>query len=134
MYSFGNKLRKLRMDRGLSQGELADKINEKFETSVNKGMISKWENDREEPRMETVRNISAFFDVSLNYLMDLKTDETSVVEVVDIANDMNYLMNLLKTSDKEILFNGVLLTDDVKNTLGVSLENLILLTQQLSKK
>lgn len=122
------------MDKGLSQGELADKINDKFKTSINKGMISKWENDREEPRMETVRNLSTFFNVSLNYLMDLKTDDNSTTEVIDIVNDMNALVSLLKTSDKEILFNGELLTEDIKNTLGVSLENLILLTQQLSKK
>ncbi|MGG4552561.1 helix-turn-helix domain-containing protein [Paenibacillus humicus] len=135
MYSFGKKLRNLRIEKGLSQAELADKLNAEFGTSVNKGMISKWENDKEEPRMETVRNLVSFFNISLNYLMDIKYDDSnnSTVSVIDIAEDMKTLVNLLKTSDQEIRFNGTLLSEDVKDTLSVSLENLILLTEKISK-
>lgn len=71
-YSFGKKLRDLRASRGLTQDGLADALNEKFKTLYNKGMISKWENDREEPRMDAVRNITRFFEITLDEILGLE--------------------------------------------------------------
>ncbi|WP_322922931.1 XRE family transcriptional regulator [Paenibacillus campi] len=70
-YSFGKKLRDLRASRGLTQDGLADALNEKFNTLYNKGMISKWENDREEPRMDAVRNLTRFFGITLDEILGL---------------------------------------------------------------
>lgn len=71
MYSLGKKLKKLRESRGLSQEELAEKLNKEFGTSINKGMISKWENEIGEPRLETARVLSTFFRISLDDLLGL---------------------------------------------------------------
>lgn len=69
MATLGAKLKQLRKEAELSQEDLSIKLNKQFGTSINKGMISKWENDKEEPRMEYVRNISTFFKVSLDFLL-----------------------------------------------------------------
>ncbi|WP_141771539.1 helix-turn-helix domain-containing protein, partial [Bacillus licheniformis] len=41
----GKKIRELRDKEKLSQSELAERMNKKFKTNLNKGMISKWENE-----------------------------------------------------------------------------------------
>lgn len=72
MESFGERLKKLRKSRGLSQDELCDELNKRFNTSINKSMISKWENDKEEPRMDYARKLVNYFNTSLDYLLGLK--------------------------------------------------------------
>ena len=71
MQSIGKKIKYLRNKQGLSQEELAIKINKRFGSSLNKGMISKWENELGDPRLETVRHLALFFNVSLDYLLGL---------------------------------------------------------------
>lgn len=77
VYSLGEKIKELRTKQGLSQEELADKLNAKFGTTINKGMISKWENNIGEPRLETARILALFFNVSLDELLgiDPKQDD-----------------------------------------------------------
>ncbi|WP_437829026.1 helix-turn-helix domain-containing protein [Niallia taxi] len=71
----GKIIKKLRMKRGLSQSDLAEKINEEFKTSLNKGMVSKWENGVGDPRIDTVRYLALFFNVSLDYLLGIEKYE-----------------------------------------------------------
>jgi len=77
VYTLGEKIKELRTKQGLSQEELADKLNAKFGTTINKGMISKWENNIGEPRLETARILALFFNVSLDELLgiDPKQDD-----------------------------------------------------------
>jgi len=69
--SFGDRLFKLRTDNGLTQDELADAIEKKFpDISVDKPMISRYENRKSEPkRFEIVQAFSEFFKVSISYIM-----------------------------------------------------------------
>jgi repressor LexA len=91
-YSFGKKLKTLRKSRNLTQEGLAKALNTKYGTNFNKGMISKWENDREEPRIDSVRYIADFFNVSLDEILGLKDNEVNVYEVVE--NDFSNIVNL----------------------------------------
>ena len=61
-YDFGLILRKLRTDAGLSQQELGEKINR------DKGIISRYENNYQTPPFETIRDLAAIFNVSMDYL------------------------------------------------------------------
>jgi transcriptional regulator with XRE-family HTH domain len=130
-YSFGERLRELRMIRGLSQEDLADKLNARFGSSINKGMISKWENDKEEPRMEAVRNISVFFNVALDELMDLA--EFTPKEERDIAKKLQDMMDDLG-SGAAMAFMGEPMDEEDKELLRISLENTIRLSKQMAKK
>ncbi|MEK4883627.1 XRE family transcriptional regulator [Bacillus sp. FSL W8-0223] len=85
-YSFGTKLKQLRKEKKLTQEGLAKAINEKYDTNFSKGMISKWENDREDPRMESLYYIADFFNVSLDEFLELKIKEPSTEYVVGNVN------------------------------------------------
>lgn len=60
---FGNRLRYLRTSKGLMQEELAEVI------KTTNATISKYENGRIEPNLETLQRLADFFDVSIDYLL-----------------------------------------------------------------
>ena len=56
-------LHELRAKRGLSQDELAEKV---FAT---RQAVSRWETGETTPSLETLKQLSAFYDVSINTLL-----------------------------------------------------------------
>lgn len=72
MYSFGSVLKRLRKEKKLTQEGLSDILNKKYGTKLNKSMLSKWENDESEPRMDSARFIADFFDVTLDELLGIR--------------------------------------------------------------
>lgn len=83
----GDKIKELRKKRGVTLQELADTLNSEYPDTVNfnKGKISKWENNKEEPRLSSVKIIADFFDVSLDYFDD--KDDTQL-EIISIYNEL----------------------------------------------
>lgn len=79
IYSVGKMIKGLRTKHGLSQEDLAEKMNNRFGSNINKGMISKWENGLGDPRLETVRHLSMLFNVSLDYLLGLEKEEPETI-------------------------------------------------------
>lgn len=73
--TLGEKLKKLRTDKGLTQEELAEKL------FVSRTAISKWESDRGYPNIETLKAISKFFSVSVDDL--LSSDELLTIAEED---------------------------------------------------
>ncbi|GGN67565.1 helix-turn-helix domain-containing protein [Oceanobacillus indicireducens] len=61
--TFGEKLFKLRKERGLSQEALAEKLN------TSRQAVSKWENGQGYPETEKLLMIGNIFDVSMDYLL-----------------------------------------------------------------
>ncbi len=74
--TFGEKLKKLRTDNGLTQDELAEKL------YVTRTAISKWESNRGYPNIDSLKAISKFFSVSIDELL-------SSDEVLTIAEEDN---------------------------------------------
>lgn len=74
MYSLGQKIKELRINAHLTQMDLADMLNMGHGTSVSKSMISKWENDLEEPSLANGRNLARYFNLSLDELLGLSLD------------------------------------------------------------
>lgn len=60
---FSKRLYELRINKGLTQPELAKDLN------VAKQTISNWENDNRSPDNEMLIKIANYFDVSLDYLL-----------------------------------------------------------------
>ena len=60
---FGEKLRQLRKSRGLTQEELADAL------YVSRTAVSKWESGRGYPGIDSLKEISGFFSVSIDDLL-----------------------------------------------------------------
>lgn len=57
-----NRLRELRKEQGLSQSELAKKV------GVSNQVISFYENNKREPKIENWQKLADFFGVSVPYL------------------------------------------------------------------
>ncbi len=70
--TFGERLYELRKKSGLSQEQLAEKL------EVSRQSISKWESDKAYPEMTRLLFMSDYFGVSLDYLM--RGEETPASE------------------------------------------------------
>jgi transcriptional regulator with XRE-family HTH domain len=62
--TLGQKLKKLRTEKGLTQKDLADQLHVTFQT------ISKWEGDTNEPDIATLKELAKFFGCSFDYLLN----------------------------------------------------------------
>lgn len=75
---FDEIIRNLRLNRGLSQVELAKKLH------VTKQAVSNWENGNIMPSVDTLIQIAEFFSVSTDYLLGL--DERRYLEITDLTD------------------------------------------------
>lgn len=75
---FNEKLKELRKKKGLTQEDLASELN------VSRQAITKWESGDGAPDIDNPRNIALFFHVSVDYLIDNKTEQ-----IVDLKNKFN---------------------------------------------
>ncbi len=64
--SFCEQLKAIRIEKGLSQPELAQLV------GVSKGMISFWENGVNEPTITNLIKLAQIFEVSTDYLLGLE--------------------------------------------------------------
>ncbi len=71
MNNTGTILKNLRLERKLTLDELANDLNNRYNLKLNKGMISKWEAGKIEPRFEFIKCYAEYFDVSIDYLLGL---------------------------------------------------------------
>lgn len=83
--NFPEKLKQLRIDQGLTQEELANKI------FVSRTLISKYENGFISPSKENAEKLATYFNVKLSYLID--SDDT--VELVLKNKTLDYKINLI---------------------------------------
>ncbi len=63
---FNERLKELRAEKSVGQVELAKAI------GVSKGIISFWENGLREPTMTNLINLSAFFGVTIDFLVGIE--------------------------------------------------------------
>ena len=73
--SFGHKLKSEREKKGWSQDELAEKI------YVSRQSVSKWENNKNYPSIETIINLSDLFDITIDEL--LRSDDRLKEKVIE---------------------------------------------------
>lgn len=69
MYNFGDKLKECRRAKNLTLEELAAKYNRRFNGGLSKGTLSKYENNKQEPLVSVVTNLTELLDVSSDYLL-----------------------------------------------------------------
>ena len=62
--TLGQKLKKLRIDKNLTQKDLADQLHVTFQT------VSKWENDENEPDIATLKELAKLYGCSVDYLIN----------------------------------------------------------------
>ena len=65
---FGERLRALRIERGVGQNLLAKEL------GLSNASISYWETGKQEPSASAIFKLAQFFDVSADYLLGLTDD------------------------------------------------------------
>lgn len=111
MTTLGNKIRKLREKRGLTQTELGNLI------SVGKTTISNYETNYSSPDVETIKKIADYFNVSTDYLLGRGDDPEKDLPSYYIDQDTQEMaQEIFENPDLRILFDASrdLKTDDIK--------------------
>ena len=85
MEYFGKILRELRKEKNLSQKQLGQIFN------VSYNAIYGWENNKQEPDLETLKTIAQFFDVTSDYLIGLENEDGTKTKIVN--NSFNNVLN-----------------------------------------
>lgn len=70
MVDFGNTLKKLRLQEGLTQQQLADRL------GVTKSVVSYYELQERYPSPEVLTKLASVFHVTTDYLLGLEQSET----------------------------------------------------------
>lgn len=76
----GNRIRNLRLERDLTMDMLVADMNTRydFEKPLNKSMISRWENDLNNPTLDALKYLCDYFDVSVDFMLGLTDVKTPV--------------------------------------------------------
>jgi len=128
--SFGNRFKRLRIDKKMTQDELAEDFNNKFDYSFTKATISQYENDRRIPEVSALLKFADYFNVSLDYLLcndifriqelesdyNIKSDQGGI----DIEEIFSILINLNK--DNKLLLSNKEFNNEQKILLSNSID------------
>ncbi len=88
---FGGQLRKIMFEKHITQKELADKM------GIVQQMVSFWVTGRNVPTLASLKKLSSFFDVPVNYFME-----------------ENYSKNSSDKKNEKYLSENILLKEKVK--------------------
>lgn len=104
---FNEKLKKLRKEEGLTQEQLAEKLN------VSRQAITKWETGEGVPDIENIKQISNLFNVTIDELLKEekninieKREKYSYVEELEIDHSKHFDINICKIQELNILSNN----------------------------
>ena len=135
MATLGEKIKKLRNEKNLTQEELAEQI------FVTRTAISKWEQDKGYPSIESLKMISKLFNVSMDQLLseeELNKIQTSNDSSETLEESSKLKINLKKLFRKRIwipttsvlgfftlvLTIGTPIAEQYRNTLNTEIFNL----------
>lgn len=90
---FGQRIRKLRLDKGLTMQGLADKL------EVTKSSINMWENSNSIPKDNILIALSKMFEVSIDYLLGNEDMEEKIPE----NKQLHYIQRNLEKLDEQRL-------------------------------
>ena len=80
MKSIGETIANLRKQKGMTQSELAEKMN------VTDKAVSKWERDLSCPDINTISKLADILDVSVEELLKAKKQDYSNNKIIDLIN------------------------------------------------
>lgn len=139
--SFGDKLKKIRTDRKLSQEELGELL------GTTKQVISRYETNQRTPKITVVKEYAEKLNVPLEYLINNEiSDPTEISEPNvqalprltpkderEIAKDLEAMLNSLDNKNGMAAYNNPEDEED-RELLRASLEYSMRLAKQMAKK
>lgn len=94
---FAKRLTLLREQKGLTQDEMAKKLN------ISRSALSLWEIGKREPNFETLKLLADFFGVSVDYLLGRDFPNDQRQKLLDLPMAAHYESNLPIDDDEELL-------------------------------
>lgn len=113
---FGKRLQLARKKKGLTLDQLANIYNERFDGSLSKGTLSKYENGKQEPMISTVGNLASVLGVSVDFLIGDDIAEPLETEIETLYNQLD---NEDKIELRGII-KGMLYADKYKKTNSIA--------------
>ena len=98
MVKFGERLKQLRIDQGMSQALLAVRL------GVSKSLVSAYENGMRMPSYDVLISIANIFSVSTDYLLDV--EPRSENERIDLSGLTSEEINALKSLIRAMRFRS----------------------------
>ena len=104
--NFGDQLKKIRQKKGITQEELAKRIN------ISRSNIANYENNKNMPSIDILKKLSSVFEVSADYLLGNTTMENPKKEIENHLSKLNlteeeyslYIENAIKAQILHIPF------------------------------
>lgn len=92
-----NRLKELRLEKGLTQEKLANKL------GINRTTIAKIESGDRDLTLDHLQRLSSFFNVSYDYILGKSDNRTNTIQVIDMTNSKDGVtpiqMEVLKKID-----------------------------------
>lgn len=99
MPTFGERFKELRLYHHLTQQELVDKVNDKYNLTFGKSAISQYENDKRIPEIAALEKFADFFCVSIDYLLG----KSKIKKAEDyIKKDSKHYISTEGLDDKDV--------------------------------
>ncbi len=93
-FDFGNRLKELRVARGLTQEDVAYKL------ELHKNTISGYENNIIEPPIKTLMKLSHIYGTSIDYLLGNTSQETIIIDDLP-SYEQNLIRKIINTIREE---------------------------------
>lgn len=91
-----NRIKQLRNEQGILQSDLAKIL------KVGQGTISNWETGRTEPDQDSLKNMSQYFGVSIDYILgNIDTKKAPTVDEVDALPESKALREVMESLSPE---------------------------------
>lgn len=142
MNVFGERLRELRGNMSIE--ELVNKLNDNYESSISKSMISRYENGESDPKMGTIRIIADYFKVSADYLAGMSDEKVKIFQPEltakderDIQKELQKMIEGLDSKNSFAAFGGETMDDlneEDRELLIASLERSLKVAKKIAKQ
>lgn len=92
---FGNRLRELRENKGMTQANLAKAL------SISRSAIGMYEQGKREPDFETLEKIADYFNVTMDYLTKGKAITMRPFELAELFYGKEFFFDAMPQNDTE---------------------------------
>lgn len=116
----GMRLRNLRVEKGLTMDMLVYDMNTQYNIELNKSLVSRWENNINEPSLKYAAYLARYYDVSLDYLIGVTDCKTPTRLLAYSSKQMKELpvLKLPNGNNKNDLALKILTDDNNDDTTG----------------
>lgn len=98
--NFGQRFRELRIEKGLTQQDLVNDFNNKYNHNFSKSSISQYEHNKRKPETEALKNFALYFNVSIDYLLGISDDKDKIIDKeVLSSNFLGAISDFFKNDD-----------------------------------